>query len=146
MTTKPKTRKTPAAKDGINPKLVARAAKFDAAETELKRVLTDVREPADLRFFANREDKAAKAAMKAADAAELTAGDAGGKAAEKLSNVRATNLEELILKARRADVDFIDDVVALSIIRDLRALVAPDLEGARSGAAPGGNSRWSASP
>ena len=47
------------------------------------------------------------------------AGDASGKAAEKLSNVRATNLDELILKARRADVDFIDDVVALSIIRDL---------------------------
>ena len=43
------------------------------------------------------------------------------EAAEKLSNVRATNLEELILKARHTDVNFIDDVVALSIIRDLRA-------------------------
>ena len=85
-------------------------------------MLLDVVEPADLRFFANREDKAAKAAMKVADASEGAALDASERAAEKLSNVRATNLEELILKARRADVDFIDDVVALSIIRDLRAL------------------------
>lgn len=37
MTTKPKTRKAPGAKDGINPKLAALAAKFDAAESELKR-------------------------------------------------------------------------------------------------------------
>jgi len=42
MTTKSKTRKTPAAKDGINPKLAALAAKFDTAESELKRVLDDV--------------------------------------------------------------------------------------------------------
>jgi hypothetical protein len=118
----PKTAKAPAAKDGIDQKLAALAAKAGAAETELKRVLTDVREPADLRFFANREDKAAKAAMKVADAAEGVALDANERAAEKLSNVRARNLEELILKARCADVDFIDDVVALSIIRDLRAL------------------------
>jgi hypothetical protein len=121
MTTKPKTRKASAAETCINPKLIALAAKVDAAETELKRVLTDVREPADLRFFANREDKAAKAAMKVADAAEGAALDVSWRAAEKLSNVRATNLEELILKARRADVDFVYDVVALSIIRDLRA-------------------------
>ena len=79
MTTKPKTRKAPAAKDGINPKLVALAAKFDAAESELKRVLDDVVEPADLRLFANREDKAAKAAMKVADAAECVALDAAGR-------------------------------------------------------------------
>jgi hypothetical protein len=122
MTNKPKTHKAPAAKDGINPKLIARAAKVDAAETELKRVLTDVREPADLRFFANREDKAAKAAMKVADAAEAEALDASERTAEKFSKVRATNLQELILKARHADVDFIDDVVALSIIRDLCVL------------------------
>jgi hypothetical protein len=32
--------------------------------------------------------------------------DASGRAAEKFSKVRATNLEELILKARYADVDF----------------------------------------
>ena len=31
--------------------------------------------------------------------------DASGRAAEKFSKVRATNLEELILKARYADVD-----------------------------------------
>jgi hypothetical protein len=117
---KPKTRKAPAPA-GINPKMIALAAKADAAETELKRVLTDVREPADLRFFANREDKTAQAAMKVADAAEGAACDASGRAAEKLSKVRATNLQELILKARHADVSFIDDVVALSIIRDLRA-------------------------
>jgi hypothetical protein len=110
MTTKP------VAATCINPKLIALAAKADAAETELKRVLTDVREPADLRFFANREE------MKLADAAEGAAGDASGRAAEKFSKVRATNLQELILKARHADVNFIDDVVALSIIRDLRAL------------------------
>jgi hypothetical protein len=122
MTNKPKTHKAPAAKDGINPKLIARAAKFDAAESELKRVLDDVIEPADLRLFANREDKAAQTANDEANVAELAACDASGEAAEKFSNVRATNLEELILKARRADVDFIDDVVALSIIRDLRAL------------------------
>ena len=105
MTTKPKTRKAPA--PGINPKLIALAAKVDTAETEFKRVLLDVVEPADLRFFANREDKAAQAAMKAADAAEGAALDASGSATEKFSNVRVTNLEELILKARRADVDFI---------------------------------------
>ena len=122
MTTKPKTRKAAARAPGVNPKLIALAAKADAAETELKRVLTDVREPADLRFFANREDKTAQAAMKVADAAEGAALDVSWRAAEKLSNVRATNLEELILKARRADVDFVYDVVALSIIRDLRAL------------------------
>jgi hypothetical protein len=116
-----KTRKMPAAATCINPKLIALAAKADAAETELNRVLTDVRKPADLRFFANREDKAAQAAMKLADAAEGAAGEASGRAAEKFSKVRATNLQELILKARHADVDFIDDVVALSIIRDLRA-------------------------
>jgi hypothetical protein len=121
MTTKPKTRKTPVAATCINPKLIALAAKAEAAETELKRVLTDVREPADLRFFANREDKAAKAAMKVADAAESAACDVSGRAAEKFSKVRATNLQELILKARHADVNFIGDVVALSIIRDLRA-------------------------
>ena len=50
--------------------------------------------------------------MKLADAAEGAAGDASGRAAEKFSKVRATNLQELILKARHADVDFIDDVVA----------------------------------
>jgi hypothetical protein len=119
MTTKSK---ASAAETCINPKLIALAAKVDAAETELKRVLTDVREPADLHFFANCEDKAAQAAMKLADTAEYAAGDASGRAAEKFSKVRATNLQELILKARHADVDFIDDVVALSIIRDLRAL------------------------
>jgi hypothetical protein len=41
-----------------HPKLIALAAKVDTAETEFKRVLLDVVEPADLRFFANREDKA----------------------------------------------------------------------------------------
>jgi hypothetical protein len=122
MTTKPKTCKAPAAETCINPKLIALAAKADAAETEFKRVLTDVVEPADLRFFANREDKAAQDAMTVAVAAEDAAIDASGRAAEKFSKVRATNLQELILKARHADVDFIDDVVALSIIRDLRAL------------------------
>jgi hypothetical protein len=131
MTTKPKTRKAPAAATRINPKLIALAAKADAAETELKRVLDDVVEPADLRLFANREDKAAQSALDEANAAEVTAGDASGKAAEKLSNVRATNLDELILKARRADVDFIDDVVALSIIRDLRALCREPVSKAR---------------
>jgi hypothetical protein len=107
MTIKPKTRKAPAT--CINPKLIALAAKADPAETELKRVLTDVREPADLRFFANREDEGA-------------ACDASGRAAEKFSKVRATNLQELILKARHADVNFIDDVVALSIVGDLLAI------------------------
>jgi hypothetical protein len=131
MTTKPKTRKTPVAAACINPKLIALAAKAGAAETELKRVLDDVVEPADLRFFANREDKAAQAAMEVADAAEGVALDASGRAAEKLSNVRATNLEELILKARRADVDFIYDVVALSIIRNLRALAREPVSKAR---------------
>jgi hypothetical protein len=122
MTTKPKTRKAPASETCINPKLIALAAKADAAETELNRVLTDVMEPANLRFFANREDKAAQDAMDVANDAEGAAVDASGRAAEKFSKVRATNLQELILKARHADVDFIDDVVALSIIRDLRAL------------------------
>ena len=60
--------------------------------------------------------------MKVADTAEGAALDASELAAEKFSKVRATNLQELIFKARHADVDFIDDVVALSIIRDLRAL------------------------
>ena len=53
-------------------------------------MLDDVVEPADLRFFANREDKAAQSALDEANAAEVTAGDASGKAAEKLSNVGAT--------------------------------------------------------
>jgi hypothetical protein len=124
MTTKPKTRKASAGGAGVNPTLIVLAAKADAAETELKRVLDDVVKPADLRFFANREDKAAQAAHGEANAAELAAGDASGMAAEKFSKVRATNLEELILKAHHAEVDFIDDVVVLSIIRDLRALGA----------------------
>ncbi len=122
MTTKPKTRKASAGPPGVNPTLIVLAAKIDKAETELKRVLLDVVEPADLRFFANREDKAAQAACETANAAEGAACDASGRAAEKFSKVRATNLEELILKARYADVNFIDDVVALSIISDLLAM------------------------
>jgi hypothetical protein len=102
MTTKPKTRKAPA--PGINPKLIALAAKVDTAETEFKRVLLDVVEPADLRFFANHEDKATQAAREAAEAAEGVACDASGRAAENFSKFRATNLEELVLKARYADV------------------------------------------
>lgn len=39
-------------------------------------MLDDVVEPADLRFFANREDKAAQTANDEANAAEVTAGDA----------------------------------------------------------------------
>jgi hypothetical protein len=76
MTTKSKTRKTLVAATCINPKLVALAAKAAAAETELNRVLIDVREPADLLFFSDPEDKAAQAAMKVADAAEGAALDA----------------------------------------------------------------------
>jgi hypothetical protein len=72
----------------------------------------------------NREDAGAQAAQLEAESAEGAACDASGRAAEKFSKVRATYLEELILKARYADVDFIDDVVALSIISDLLALGA----------------------
>jgi hypothetical protein len=125
MITKPKTRKTPAVTPGgINPKLIALAAKFDKAETEFGRVLTDVVAPAEQRLFANREDKAARGAVEEAERLEAKTCDASIRAAKKFSAVRATNLEELVLKARYVSKDGIehDLHVAQSIIDDLLAM------------------------
>ena len=137
MTTKPKTRKAPAAASRINPKLIALAAKADAAETELKRVLDDVVEPADLRLFANREDKAAQSAHDEANATEARPRRQRGGGREIKQRPRhefgGTDFE-----GSPRDVDFLDDVVALSIIRDLRAF-------GRSGKGPTCSPRLTAS-
>ena len=77
--------------------------KFDKAEAEFNRAL-DVLGVADQKFFRNREDAGAQAAKLEAESAEGAAYDASGRAAEKFSKVRATNSEELILKARYDDV------------------------------------------
>jgi hypothetical protein len=55
-----------------------------------------------------------EAAVEEAQRPEGKTCDASIRAAKKFSAVRATNLEELILKVRHADVEIIDDVVALS--------------------------------
>ena len=122
MTAKPKPRKSPA--PGINPKLIALAVKFDKAETEFGRVLLEVLAPAEQRLFVNRENKAARAAVEEARRLEHKICDASTRAAKKFSAVRATNLEELILKARyvsKAELEN-DLGVAQSIIDDLLAM------------------------
>jgi hypothetical protein len=120
MTTKPKTRKAPA--PGVNPRLVALAAKVDEAEAEFNRAL-DVLRAAEQNAWHNREDKAAQASLKKAQSAEGATCDASARAAEKFSKARATNLDELCLKARCAAryMDVWDEIVA-SIISDLLAL------------------------
>jgi hypothetical protein len=120
MTPKPKTRKAPAAKPaGINPKLTALAAKIDKAEAELERTLTEVLAPAERNAWNNPEDEAAQAALAEAEIAESATCDASMALTKKLSEIVATNLNELSLKARYADTD---DRVEESIIRDLLAL------------------------
>jgi hypothetical protein len=116
MTMKPKTAKAPAA--GINPKLIALAAKIDKAEAEFNRAL-DVLGVADEKFFCNREDAAAQAAKLEAESAEDSTCNASKKLGVKFSKIAATNLDELCLKARYADVW---DEIGESIISDLLAL------------------------
>jgi hypothetical protein len=79
VTTKPKTRKAQAA--GVNPKLIALAAKIDEANAELARVLDEARNPA------RRLERAANDAVVLAE--------------KRFSAIRATNMDELVFKARQ---------------------------------------------
>ena len=123
-TEKPKTRKAKAPAPGVNPRLVALAAKVDEAEAEFNRAL-DVLRAAEQNAWHNREDKAAQASLKKAQSAEGATGNASEMTAKKFSKVRATNLDELCLKARYAAryMDLWDEIVE-SIISDLIALGA----------------------
>lgn len=106
MTTKPKTRKAPAA-PGINPKMTALARKL---ASEYARV---------------REMHAADDGSHDADNARSKIYHKISNLGDKLAEVAATNLEELRLKARYTDsLDWghIDDPLAKSIIRDLLAV------------------------
>jgi len=87
-------------------------------------VLLEVIAPTEQLLFANREDKAAKAAVKEARWLEDKACAASARAAKKFSAVRATNLEELVLKARYVSKDGVENDlgVAQSIIDDLLAM------------------------
>jgi monomeric isocitrate dehydrogenase len=94
----------------INPKLAAIAAKLDAAQAHLRAVKArdDPDDPEELEV-----DKAHARLFKLED---------------KLAEVVATNLDEMKLKARWADIASGDHTVTDSIIRDLRAL-GPKPEG-----------------
>jgi hypothetical protein len=105
MTTKPKTGKASAAETGINPKLIALAAKLNEANT------------CALSLEA-REDEPGSAANLAVQKAYRNI----RKSEDKLARAAATNLEEMKLKARYADLFLVGDTMAKSIVRDLRAL------------------------
>jgi hypothetical protein len=81
----------------------------------------DVLKDADEKFFSNREDAGAQAAKLEAESAEGAACDASKKLGLKFSKIAATNLDELCLKARYADVW---DEIGESIISDLLAIGA----------------------
>jgi hypothetical protein len=91
----------------INPKLAAIAAKLDAAQAHLRAVK------------ARKDDD---------DAEKTKAYDRLYKLEDNLAEAVATNLDEMKLKARWADIASGDYAVAESIVRDLRAL-SPKLEG-----------------
>lgn len=122
MTTKPRRPKAPAANPatGVNPKLIALARKIDAAEAEFDRTLGNLA-PAEQRAWHNREDEAAQAALKEAQLAEEATCNASKSLGEKFSKIAATNLDELCLKARYADVW---NEIGESIILDLLAIGA----------------------
>jgi len=120
MTAKPKPRKAAPRAPGVNPKMIALAEKIDKAEAEFIRAL-DVLRVADEKFFSNREDAGAQAAQLEAESAEDATCNASKKLGEKFSKIAATNLDELCLKARYADVW---DEIGESIISDLLALGA----------------------
>ena len=88
----------------INPKLAAIAAKLDAAQAHLRVVKArdDTDDPEEKEL-----DKAYGRFFKLED---------------KIAEVVATNLQEMKLKARWADIASGDYAVAESIVRDLRAL------------------------
>lgn len=95
MTTKPKTRESPAS--GINPKLIALAVALDKAKAELNRA-------------GEAEEDEVPAIRVILDLAD------------KFSEIAATNLNELCLKARYVDreIGFPDTTcIEESIIRDL---------------------------
>ncbi len=100
MTMTPTTRKTP--------------------EAKFNRTL-DVLKDADEKFFCNRDDAGAQSARLEAESAEGAACDASKKLGLKFSKIAATNLDELCLKARYADVW---DEIGESIISDLIAIGA----------------------
>jgi hypothetical protein len=108
MTTKPKTRKAPAAETGINPKLTALAAKLDKAH-------------AHARVMEARQDPNGKGG----DPDELATEKVYEKIwrlEEKLGRIDAKNLEEFKLKAHYANIDDIVDDVTYLIVLELRAL------------------------
>jgi hypothetical protein len=105
MTTKPKARKAPAAGDDINPKLTARAVKLADAWTQWRRASA-------LEEIGGDE----------ADEAQGVAIEKVSDLEKALARVPATNLPELRLKAKYADLDFVNDPLTVSIVRDLRKL------------------------
>ena len=104
MTTKPKSRMEPAA--GVNPKLIALAAKLDEASAELAHVLDEASNPA------RRLERAAN--------------DAVILAGTRFSAIRATNMDELVFKARQVAKEAVEGLydfrLAQSIVDDLLAI------------------------
>ena len=104
MTTKPKTRKAQVA--GINPKMIALAAKIDEANVELAHVLDEALNPA------RRLERAANDAVILAE--------------ERFSAIRATNMDELVFKARQVAKEAVEGLydfrLAQSIVDDLLAI------------------------
>ncbi len=125
MTTKPKTRKAPAG-CGINPRLIALAAKRDKTNAVLARVLDEVLNPSNRRLSANREDKAAKAGVVEAHRLESAACEAVELVEKRFSAIRATNMNDLVFKARQvakeADEGLDDYRLVQSIVGDLLAI------------------------
>ena len=113
---------------GINPKLIALARKIDEAEAELDRALENLA-PAERAAWRNHEDKAAQASLKKAESAEEATCNARKKLGEKFRKIAATNLDELCLKARYADVW---DEIGDSIISDLLAIGGEPRSGSRA--------------
>jgi len=101
--------KAPPAETAINPKLTAIAAKLDAAQAHLRVVKARDDDDPDEK----EHDKAYGRLHKLED---------------KLAEAVATNLDEMKIKARWADIASGDYAVAASIVRDLRAL-SPKPEG-----------------
>jgi hypothetical protein len=125
MTTKPKTRKAPAAGDAVNPKLTACAGKLADAWRQW-------RKRSALAKSADDEGKADNAATAAiVEVCNLE---------RKLARVPNTNLTELELKAKYANPELSRDALAESIIRDLRKLNRKRV------AASGGNDEWDRQP
>jgi hypothetical protein len=107
MTIKPKTSKAPPAATGINPKLIALAAKIDEAKAY------------NDSLYANDQEDPADDLARAADSKTL-------KLEKRLAKIAAANLEELKVKARYVYTDSggaeSDTGIAKSIVCDVLAL------------------------